>query len=57
MSWIPVFYGKVSTYPYVVVRIRCDSCNRAGSYRLARVAAAFGADADMADVLTKLSLD
>jgi len=57
VSWIPVFYGTVAAYPYVVVRIRCDSCRRQGAYRLARIAAAFGAEADMADVLTKLSID
>lgn len=39
----------LSTYPYVVVRLSCRYCERRGSYRLARLAAKFGAEADIYD--------
>jgi len=29
-------------FPYVLVRLRCDTCKRAGSYRLARLAVKYG---------------
>ena len=29
-------------YPYVVVRVGCDRCDRKGAFRLARLAAKFG---------------
>jgi hypothetical protein len=31
-------------HPYVLVRLRCDTCKRAGSYRLARLAVKYGAE-------------
>jgi hypothetical protein len=31
-------------FPYVLVRLRCDACKRAGSYRLARLAVKYGAE-------------
>jgi hypothetical protein len=47
----------LATYPHVVVRIACRNCKRRGSYRLARLAERFGADATLDDVLMKLSAD
>ena len=42
-------------YPYVVVRIRCDLCNRSGGYRLARLADKFGADFPLEELLRRLA--
>jgi hypothetical protein len=42
-------------YPYVVVRIACDACGRAGSYRLARLAERYGADIDLETLLDHLA--
>lgn len=47
----------LSNYPYVNVRVACRRCKRQGSYRLARLAAKFGAEIDMADLLTRLACD
>ena len=48
---------RLSSYPYVVVRIACTKCARAGAYRLARLADRYGAEAAMNSVLTMLSAD
>jgi hypothetical protein len=47
----------LSSFPFVVVRLGCDHCERQGSYRLARLAARFGPDAELTDVLRSLSAD
>lgn len=48
---------RLSGYPYVVVRIRCDLCHRAGEYRLARLAQKFGAETTLADLMDQLAGD
>lgn len=48
---------RLSAYPYVVVRIRCDHCGRKGQYRLARLAAKYGPEASLAVVLASLTAD
>ncbi len=48
---------RLSAYPYVVVRIRCRNCPRAGSYKLARLAEKFGAEIEIAELVMKLSAD
>lgn len=53
-EWPP---RRLSEYPYVVVRIRCDLCKRAGAYRLARLAAAHGPETELEDLLDRLTLD
>src|SRR5258705_1041361 len=45
------------TYPYVVLRLACRYCARAGSYRLVRLAAKFGCEAHVADVVLRLAAD
>lgn len=45
------------TYPYIVLRLACRRCDRRRAYRLARVAARFGADCAMPDVLAGLTAD
>ena len=42
-------------YPYVVVRVRCDSCNRRGKYRLARLVDKFGADFPLDELIKRLA--
>ena len=49
--------SRPSTYPHVIVRITCSKCPRVGSYRLARLAERFGAEAPLTDVLGKPSID
>ena len=44
-------------FPYVRVRLRCDTCKRAGAYRLARIAVKFGAEIPLDDLLVRLSAD
>jgi len=45
------------TYPYVVVRLACRYCARVGAYRLVRLAAKFGCEARLADVVIRLAAD
>lgn len=45
------------TYPYIVVRLACEVCNRSGSYRLARLAAKYGPECDLDELLVALSAD
>ena len=44
-------------YPFVVVRIACRVCSRRGSYRLARLAAKFGPEITLRDLLERFSYD
>jgi len=44
-------------YPYVVVRIGCDFCGRKGGYRLARLAAKFGAEITLGELLKRITAD
>jgi hypothetical protein len=44
-------------YPFIVVRIRCRVCARKGSYRLARIAAKYGPDITLRDLLDRFSYD
>lgn len=48
---------KLSNYPFVIVRLRCDSCGREGRYRLARLAHKFGPEIHMQSVLELLTED
>jgi hypothetical protein len=44
-------------YPFVVVRIGCRVCSRRGSYRLARLAAKFGPEISLRDLIDRFSYD
>src|SRR5208337_2822225 len=44
-------------YPYIVVRIACRRCTRKGSYRLARLAAKYGSEIPMMELLAHLAGD
>jgi hypothetical protein len=48
---------RLSSYPYVVVRIGCSLCGRNGAYRLARLAAKYGPEIKLVDLVGKLALD
>ena len=48
--------SRLSSYPYVTVRIACMRCPRKGQYRLARLAERYGAEATLTEVLQKLSI-
>lgn len=48
---------RLSEYPYVTVRLACALCPRKGRYRLARLAAKFGPEAEMEEVIWRLSAD
>lgn len=45
------------TYPYVIVRLRCDDCHRHGGYRLIRLALKYGPDITLDDLLIQLTKD
>lgn len=53
-EWPP---KRLSDYPYVVVRVRCDLCKRAGAYRLARLAATYGPETGLDQLLDRLTAD
>jgi hypothetical protein len=44
-------------YPFVVVRIACRICPRGGSYRLARLAAKYGPEISLGDLMERFSND
>lgn len=48
---------RLVDFPYVLVRLRCDACKRAGAYRLARLAVKYGAEILLDDLLLRLSSD
>ena len=48
---------SLAFYPFVLVRIGCRQCSRRGSYRLARLAAKFGPETTLRDLLDRFSTD
>jgi hypothetical protein len=48
---------RLVTYPYVVVRPGCELCKRSGQYRLARLAAKFGPEIELPELLARLAGD
>lgn len=48
---------KLSNWPWVVVRVDCVLCSRRGCYRLARLAARYGPEQDIHDLLRDLAQD
>jgi hypothetical protein len=49
--------NRLCEYPWVIVRIGCRYCSRRGQYRLARLAATFGAEISLDDLLDRLAFD
>jgi hypothetical protein len=52
-----VLLRRLVNFPYVVVRLRCELCNRSGGYRLARLSVKFGSEILLDDLLLRLSAD
>lgn len=48
---------RLSDFPYVLVRIECVLCPRKGRYRLARLAATFGPEIRVDELLDELARD
>jgi hypothetical protein len=48
---------RLAFYPFVVVRIACRVCSRNGACRLARLAAKFGPEIGLRDLLDRFSYD
>jgi hypothetical protein len=48
---------RLSEFPFVIVRLTCGLCPRRGSYRLARLAAKYGPETELAAVVNDLSRD
>ena len=49
---------RLSEFPYVWVRIGCELCShRKGRYRLARLAAKFGSEIHLVDLIDRLAFD
>ena len=48
---------RLSSYPYVIVRIACTRCSRSGSYRLARLADRYGAEIELPWLMEHLAGD
>ena len=57
MTQAPGRIGSLSLgeFPLDVVRIECERCNRAGSYRLGGLVERFGADIALPDLLMALA--
>jgi hypothetical protein len=47
----------LSSYPFIVIRVGCSLCPRSGSYRLARLAAKYGAEIPLDELLDRLARD
>src|SRR4051794_10352134 len=48
---------RLSDYPWIVVRVGCDLCNRSGEYKLARLAAKFGSEIPLGELLDQVAFD
>jgi hypothetical protein len=48
---------RLVDFPYVLVRLRCELCKRAGAYRLARLAVKYGSEILLDDLIVRLSND
>ena len=57
LTLLPMAIRRLVDYPWVLVRVRCDVCKRAGAYRLARLAVKFGSEILLDDLIIRLSAD
>jgi hypothetical protein len=55
-SWL-MQVRRLADFPSIVVRLRCEVCKRAGAYRLARLAAKYGSEILLDDLLVRISAD
>ncbi|MBB3771494.1 hypothetical protein FHS55_002093 [Angulomicrobium tetraedrale] len=49
--------SRLSDFPYVTVRVHCERCERYGVYKLARLAACYGPEIDLDELIKQLSSD
>lgn len=48
---------RLVDYPFVMVRIRCDTCKRSGQSKLARLSAKYGCEITLDELLERISRD
>lgn len=48
---------RLSGYPFVILRVACMLCPRAGAYRIVRLAAMLGPEASLEEVVAHVSRD
>ncbi len=48
---------RLASYPWIIVRFACRRCPRRGAYRLARLAAKFGSEMRLDDLVIRVSYD
>lgn len=48
---------RLSDFPWVVVRVGCSLCSRKGEYRLARLAAKYGPEISLDDLIDRIAHD
>ena len=48
---------RLSEFPWIVVRVGCDLCRRQGEYKLARLAAKFGSEITLGELLDEVAFD
>ena len=48
---------RLALYPFVILRVACRVCPRKGAYRLTRLAAKFGPEIRLRDLLDRFSYD
>jgi hypothetical protein len=48
---------RLSDFPWVFVRVGCNLCNRKGEYRLARLAAKYGPEISLDDLIDRIAYD
>jgi hypothetical protein len=48
---------RLSDFPWVIVRVGCNLCSRQGEYRLARLAAKYGSEISLNELLDKIAHD
>src|SRR5215213_8306597 len=48
---------KLSEFPWVVVRVGCELCNRHGEFRLARLAVKYGSEITLDDLIDRIAHD
>lgn len=48
---------RLSDYPFVILRVACERCERSGQYRIVRLAAKHGPEIELRDLLDIWSTD
>lgn len=48
---------KLVDYPFVMLRLRCNTCHRSGQSKLARLAAKYGCEITLEELVERISRD